>query len=157
MNKHGETGREQVSVNPKEGARWKLFETFFFVATLWIPLLVGSMAFFSKNDGFSVMTPSQRLSSFAAAGTLSLFTWCIRLGCERFPIIRTNRIRDAILVPVLLWLVVLAFIIMPRHDFTLSQRSVVSLWGFAPCGILIGWCWGFTAAKRKGVGVACSY
>jgi len=156
MNERDETGKEQMSVNPKEGHRWKLYEVFFFVATLWIPLCVGSMAFFFNNDCFSAMTPRQRISSLAAAGTLSLLAWSIRLSCERFPAIRANRIRAAIWVPVLLWLVILAFIIMPQCDFTMAQRAVVSLWGFAPFGILIGWSWGFTTAKRKEAGMACS-
>ena len=134
----------------KEGCRWKLFEIYFLVFTFLFPLLVGGQAFFLRDGSFLEMSPGQQMSSLAAAVTCSLLAWSMRLGYRRFPVIRTNQIRDAIFVPVVLWLVVLAYIIMPRGDFTLSQRAVVSLWGFAPFGILVGWLWGFvTAAQIK--------
>ncbi len=133
----------------KEGRRWKNFETLFLIVTLWLPILVGSLAFYFKNDAFSEMSSSQRLSSLSAAIALSLLTWGMRLSCGKFPVLCTNRIRDAILAPVVLWLVVMAYIIMPHANFTEGQRAVASLWGFAPFGILTGWAWGFAAAARR--------
>ncbi len=130
------------------GRKWILFEILFLVAALWYPFLVGGMAFVFKYGSFSEMTASQQMSSLAAAATFSLLAWGMRLGCGRFPVIHTNPIRDAIFVPVVLWLVAFAYLIMPRCDFTMSQRGVVSLWGFAPFGILVGWLWGMAAAAR---------
>jgi len=65
------------------------------------------------------------------------------------PAIQNDRIRDAIFVPVMLWLVILACVIMPHTALPPGQKSVASLWGLAPFGIILGWCWGFAAAARK--------
>jgi hypothetical protein len=132
----------------QQGRNWRVFEILFLATTLLYPFLAG-LELFLKNGSFSEMTSSQQMSSLAAAATFSLLAWGIRLSRGWFPVIHTNRIRDAILLPVILWLVAFAYIIMPRCDFTMSQRGVVSLWGFAPFGILIGWAWGMANAARK--------
>ena len=87
----------------------------------------------------------------ASAVAFSLLAWGTQWGCEKYPIFRTNRVRDAIFIPVMLWLVAFAYLIMPHIGLAESQRAVVSLWGFAPFGITLGWIWGFATAARKKV------
>lgn len=140
----------------QRGRIWMFYEIFFLAFALMYPLFVGALAFFFKNGSFSEMTSSQQMSSLAAAATFSLLAWGMRLSCGRFPIIHTNRSRDAIFVPVVLWLVAFACIIMPHCDFSMSQRGVVSLWGFTPFGILVGWLWGMATAARKKVATIAS-
>jgi hypothetical protein len=133
----------------QQSSNWRIFEIVFLATALLYLCLGGGVAFLFKNGRFSEMTFSQQMSSMAAVAAFSLLAWGMRLNCGWFPVILTSRIRDVILVPVVLWLVALAFIIMPRCDFTMSQRGVVSLWGFAPFGILVGWLWGMATAARK--------
>ena len=132
----------------KESHRWKLFEIFFLVNTLLIPLSAGSQAFVFKDGGFSEMTTGQQIAILSGAVAFSSFAWAMRLCHGQFPFLRTHRIRDAIFVPVLLW-VVACIIVLPRCNFTDAQRALVSVWTFAPFGILIGWAWGFATAERK--------
>ena len=121
---------------------------FLLASVVWLPLCVGGKVYAFKSDGFMEMTFSQQISTLTAAVTFSLLAWGMRSIYGRFPVVGTNRIRDAIFVPVLLW-VVACIILLPHCNFTEGQRVVVSLWGFAPFGILIGWCWGFATAARK--------
>ena len=139
----------------QQGRHWRRFEILFLATALLYPL-VGGLALFLKNGSVSEMTSTQQISSLAAAATFSWLAWGMRWSCGRFPIIATNRIRDFIFVPVLLWLVALAYVIMPRGDFTAGQRGVVSLWGFAPFGILVGWLWGMATAAREKVATTVS-
>lgn len=132
----------------KQTDKWKRFEIFFLVNILLIPLIVSSQVFFFKDGGFSDMTASQQMAILTAAVTFSLLAWVMRLCHLKFPVLRANRIRDAIFVPVLLW-VVGCIIILPRCDFTDTQRALVSMWAFAPFGILLGWSWGFVTAERN--------
>lgn len=137
-------------VEPARASRRQYFflEIIFMAGLLLIPLVTASQAFCFKDGGFSDMTFGQQTAILAAAVTFSLLAWGMRLGCGSFPRLRTNRLRDAIFVPVLL-LVIASMLILPRCDFTDARRAVVSLWVFAPFGILTGWCWGFSAAARK--------
>ena len=132
----------------KESHRWKLFEIFFLVNTLLIPLAAASQAFIFKDGVFSKMTTGQQIAILSEAVAFLVFAWAMRLCHERFPVLRSNRIRDAIFVPVL-FLVIAGILILPHCDFTDGTRAVVSLWVFTPFGILIGWCWGFATAARK--------
>jgi len=140
---------EEESARARQGRHWRIFEIVFLATALLNPFFAGAQAFIFKTGNFSAMTSSQRMSSLAAAAAFSLLAWGMRLSSGRFPVIQTNRIRDVVLLPVALWLVAFADIIMPRYDFAMGQRSVVSLWGFAPFGILIGWLWGKATAARK--------
>jgi len=140
----------------QQGCHWRMFEILFLASALLYPFLLGGAAFFLKNGGFSEMTSSQRMASLAAGATFTLLACGIRILSGRFPVVQTTRIRDVIFVPVLLWLVAFAYIIMPRCDFTMSQRGVASLWGFAPFGILVGWLWAMAAAGRKKVATTVS-
>jgi len=142
---------EFKKVTPANTAlNWKFFELLFAGFTFLFPLLVCCLAYF-KNGDFAELTPGQQLSGVTAAAAFSLLAGILRLSHERFPIIQGNRIRDAIFVPVMLWLVVLAYVIMPHTALPPGQKSVASLWGLAPFGIILGWCWGFaaTAARKK--------
>jgi hypothetical protein len=141
---------EFANVNKaKARLNWKLFEMFFLAYAFLYPLLVASGAFFLKNGSFSEMTLGQKISSLAATIACSLFAWGVQLSCGKFPVVRSNRIRDAIFVPVMLWLVTFAYLIMPHVSLDESQRAVASLWGLAPFGIVLGWVWGFAGAMRK--------
>ena len=144
------------AVITSKGRRWKWFENFFLLTSLGMPLLVGALAFFVQNGGFSEMTSGQQVSSLGAAVAFSLLAWGTRYSCGRFPVLRTRQIRDALFVSVLLWLLTLAYLIMPHCDLATSQRAVASLWGFAPFGILMGWCWGFARAEREKTAIARS-
>ncbi|HUA69203.1 MAG TPA: hypothetical protein VMA13_11705, partial [Candidatus Saccharimonadales bacterium] len=123
------------------------------VYTALYPLLVGGLAFVFKNGAFSEMTGSRQILSLVAAVVFSLITWSTQWSCGKFPRLRINRLRDAIFIPVMLWLVVFACLIMPHVSLAESQRAVLSLWGFAPFGIVLGWVWGFAnAAQNKSAG-----
>ncbi len=132
----------------QEIRRWKLFEVLFLATTFLIPLIVGSQAFYFKDGGFSEMAASQQAAILAAAITFSLLTWVMQMSCRKFSVILTKPIRDAIFVPVLLW-VVACIILLPHCAFSDSQKSVISMWAFVPFGIVIGWAWGFAATARK--------
>ncbi|MGO8838223.1 MAG: permease prefix domain 1-containing protein [Limisphaerales bacterium] len=137
-------------VEPARATRRQYFflEIIFMAGLLLIPLVTASQAFCFKDGGFSDMTFGQQTAILAAAVTFSLLAWGMRLGFGSSPYLRTNRVRDAIFVPVLL-LVIAGILILPRCDFTEARRAAVSLWVFAPFGILIGWCWGFSATAQK--------
>ena len=144
----------------QRGRIWMLHEIFFLAFALLYPILVGALAFYLKNGRFSEMTSSQQISCLAAAATLSFFALGMRLICGKFPVVHTKRIREAILVSVVIWLVALVALdaegIMPRYDFSEGQKGVVSLWGFVPFGILVGWSCGFANAARKKVATIVS-
>jgi hypothetical protein len=127
---------------------WKLFALLFLVYTALYPLLVGSLVFIFKNGAFSEMTSSQQILSLVSAVVFSLIAWGTQWSCGKFPILRINRVRDAIFIPVMLWLVVFACLIMPHVSLAESQRAVMSLWGLAPFGIMLGWIWGFANAAH---------
>jgi hypothetical protein len=52
------------------------------------------------------------------------------------------------------WLVAFAYVITPHLGLAESQRAVMSLWGLAPFGIVLGWIWGFAIAARKATATA---
>lgn len=134
---------------PGKNLKWRLVEIYFLLATLVLPLLAGWLVYFSKADRVSDMNSSQQTSSLAAVIVFSLVAWGMRLSSGRFPGLQTDRIRNVIFVPVLLWLTALAYVIMPNSQLTESQSAVVSLWGITPFGILAGWCWGYATARRQ--------
>jgi hypothetical protein len=129
--------------------QWKFLEGFFAVVTFLCPLLVGWQIFFSTDENLSSLTAGQKIFCTAAAIAFSLLACAVRWGGEKFPAIQTSRIRDFIFVPVMLWLVTLAYVVMPHGNFSESQRAVLSLWGFAPFGMVIGWLWGFANVQKK--------
>ena len=137
-------------VRPSNEARhWKFFERFFLVSTLLIPLIVGGQAFIFKGEVFSEMTASQQSSIFAAALVFSLLAGAMRFSHGKFAVLRTHELRDFILVPVVFWVLIAMAFIIPHFNFTDAQRALVSMWAFAPFGILIGWAWGFASDARK--------
>jgi hypothetical protein len=85
----------------------------------------------------------------SATLAFSLLAWLFRWSQETFHILQTNRARNAIFVPVMFWLVILAYVIMPHVALTPAQKSIASLWGLAPFGIIIGWGWGFATARKN--------
>ena len=133
----------------RQAAQWKMFRNVFFVVALAYPVLVGALALDSERGVFMDSTAWQRASCLAAGLAFSLLAAGLCWGCRRFPALRERRMRDRILVPVVLWLVAFAFLIVPSQEWSLSQSGVLSLWGFAPFGILIGWLWGMTAAEAR--------
>jgi hypothetical protein len=128
---------------------WRFFERFFLASTLLIPLIVAGQAFIFKSDVFSEMNSGQQISVSAAAMVFSLCAWAMWRGHQKFPALRTRQIRDAVLVPVVFWVLISAFVIIPRFNFTEVQTALASMWALAPFGILIGWAWGFATAARK--------
>jgi len=143
---------EKAGVAPRRRI-WMIYEIFMLAFVLSIPIVVGAQAFYLKDGRFSEMTSSQQLSSLAAAATLSGFALGIRWIYGKFSAVHTQRIREAILVSVVVWLLAQVALdtagIMPRGDFSEGQKGVAALWGFAPFGIMAGWAWGFANATRK--------
>ncbi len=138
----------------RNGLNGKRFEVLFLVYAALYPLLVGSLAFVFKNGSFSEMTTGQQCSCLASAIAFSLLAWGMQWGCGKFPNVRTNRVRDVIFIPVMFWLVAFAYVITPHLGLAESQRAVMSLWGLAPFGIVLGWIWGFAIAARKATATA---
>ena len=137
-------------IRPSNEARnWKFFERFFLVSTLLIPVVVGGQAFFFKGEVFSEMTIGQQASILAAALVFSLLAGAMRFGHGKFAVLRTPELRDYILVPVVFWVLIAMVFIIPHFNFTDAQRALVSMWAFAPFGILIGWAWGYASDARK--------
>jgi hypothetical protein len=151
--KIGEAGQINMEFTKVAAAKavryWEIFERFFLASTLLIPLIVAAQAFIFKSDVFSEMSRGQQTSIFAAALVFSLCAWIMWLAHQKFPPLRTRQIRDAILVPVVFWVLISAFVIIPRFNFTEIQTALASMWAIAPFGILIGWAWGFATAARK--------
>jgi hypothetical protein len=141
----------------REARQWQLFENLFLGAVVGMPLMVGCMALVIRNGTFADMTAGQKGFSLAAAAAFSLLAMGMRWSCGRFPVVRTNRIRDAVLVPVLAWVLAMAFIYLPRCELTVAQSGVVALWTFAPFGIVIGWLWGNATAERHKLDEDASY
>jgi hypothetical protein len=138
---------------------WKLMEIGLTLATILVPLLFGGIVL--KRASFIDMTAAEELSSLAALAVFSLFAWSGRLGHRFLPVIQNRRIRDAILfsccVPLMLWWVVFFRLILPRHDFTMSEVLVALAWAFfAPAGACIGLHWGIETAARKKVAMTGS-
>lgn len=133
----------------KASFNWRWFAILFLVYTALYPLLVGSLTFIFKNGAFSAMNATQQILSLVSAVVFSLVVLGTQWSCGKFPILRTNRFRNAIFVPVMLWLMAFAYIVMPHADLAEGQRAMVSLWGFAPFGILLGWVWGFANAAQR--------
>jgi hypothetical protein len=140
---------KKVKPTPSSG-HWLAFEILFLSYALVYPLMLGTNAFLVRDGGFSGMNFGQQVSSVAAAFAYSLFAFGLRFFCLQFPNLLSLRIRDALFVPILTWLVVFAWGIMPHCNFEDGTRSVVSLWGFAPFGLLIGWIWAHATNSRKG-------
>ena len=146
---------EFQKVDKIQGAlKWKLMETFLVLVTILVPLLVGGCLL--KRASFADMTAAEEMSGLAAVAAFSLLAWSGRLGHQFLPVIRTRRIRDAILyscfVPLMLWWVVFFNFIVPRHDFTMGEFLVTFLWAFfTPAGACIGLHWGIETAARKKV------
>jgi fumarate reductase subunit D len=140
---------KKVKATPSR-RRWLAFEILFLFSALVYPLMLGVNAFLVRDGVFSGMNFGQQVSSVAAGFACSLFTFGLRFFCLRFSNLLSLRIRDALFVPILAWLVVFAWGIMPHCNFEDGTRSVVSLWGFAPFGLLIGWIWAHATNSRKG-------
>jgi hypothetical protein len=144
----------------QRGRIWMLYEIFMLAFALLYPILVGVQAFYLKDGRFSEITSSQQMSSLAAAAILSFFALGMRWIYGRFPVVHTQQIREVILVSVVIWLLAQVALdaagIMPRHDFSEGQKGVVSLWGFAPFGIMVGWACGYANTTRKKVATIVS-
>jgi hypothetical protein len=140
---------KKVKATPSSSL-WLAFEMLFLANALVYPLMLGADAFLVRDGVFSGMNFGQQVSSVAAGFAYSLFAFSLRFFCLRFPNLLTNRIRDILFIPILAWLVVFAWGIMPHCNFDDSARSVLSLWGFSPFGLLIGWIWAHATNSRKG-------
>lgn len=137
-------------IAPSTTARnWRFFEICFLASTLLIPLVIGMQIFVFKSEVFLEMSVGQQASILAAALVFSLLAGAMRVCHATFAILRTDRLRDVILVPVVFWVLLAASVIIPHFDFTDAQKALASMWAFAPFGILTGWAWGFATDARK--------
>ena len=135
---------------------WKLMEILFGIVASVIPLFFCSAILHFKYGSFVDFTPGQQISGVVAAVVFALFIWSGRLGYKMFPVVPGKRTRGVIttfcVAPVMAWWIIFMNVILPRHDFTMSQFTVAFLWAFAvPAGPMMGLCWGIEAAARKGM------
>lgn len=128
---------------------WKFFALLFGGFTFLFPFLTGSAVYVFKHGSLAELTPGQQMSSLAASITFSLLAYALRCAHEKFAVLQTRQIRDALLASVMLLLVILAYVVIPRAGLEAGPRSAASLWALAPFGIVLGWCWGFAAAAHK--------
>jgi len=149
---------EFKKVEPKwADLEWKLTEVLLAVGSILAPLLMSHSVLFHR--GSSAMTLSQKMASLAAFVTFALLVWAGRLSYRVFPVIPRKRIRNAISLASFallgLWLQVLLRVILPRHDFTMSQVTLAFIWGWiTPMGGWAGLFWGLETAARKKVPLA---
>jgi hypothetical protein len=132
--------------------KWKWTEVFLMAFTILIPLFLSVEVI--QRASVIDMTAAQELSSLAAMAVFSSLAWAGRLSHRIFPVIASRRTRDAIgvLGTLLLafWWLVFMRLIVPRHDFTMSQFLVAFVWAFfSPAGAWVGWFWGMEAAAQK--------
>ena len=133
---------------------WKLMEISFGITASVIPLFFCSTILYFKYGSFVDVTPGQQISGVVAAAIFALFIWSGRLGCKMFPVVPSKRTRGVItafcIAPVIAWWIIYMIVIVPIHDFTMSQFTVAFLWAFVvPAGPMMGLCWGIEAAARK--------
>jgi cation transport ATPase len=135
-----------------EARKWKLTNAFLMVFTIVLPLFMSVIVI--NRASVIDMTATQELSSLAAMAVFFSLAWAGRLSQGIFPVIANRRIRDAIsaLGSLLLavWWIVFMRLIVPRHDFVMSQFLVAFVWAFfLPAGMWVGWLWGMEAAARR--------
>ena len=137
-----------------DARKWKLTNAFLMIFTIVLPLFMSVIVI--KRASVIDMTAAQELSSLAAMAVFSLLAWAGRLSHGIFPVIANRRMRDAIGILggllLALWWIVFMRLIVPHHDFIMSQFLVVFLWAFfTPAGVWVGWYWGIEVAARKKV------
>ena len=137
----------------KEDRQWQLVQIMLAAVTALVPILC-SVAGFSKHGVYWEMTPGQLIAALVATTSLPLLAWSGRLSYRLFPVIATKRRRDAIhlvyLLPMVLWWLAFACLILPHYDFTVGQLFVTLPWAlFPPMGACIGLIWGMETAARK--------
>ncbi len=137
---------------PQGVLKWKLMDAFLVLVTILFPLVVGGIVL--KRGSFAGMTAGEEMSCLAAMAVFSLLAWAGRLSRRIFPVIASRRTRDAIgalgTLLVALWWIVFLRLIVPHHDFTMSQFLVAFIWAyFPPAGAFVGLFWGMEAAAQK--------
>ncbi|EEF57437.1 permease prefix domain 1-containing protein [Pedosphaera parvula] len=107
----------------------------------------------SAPKPWSRMNPTEQWIGLAAVAltVLSMFSG---LFLHRFlPIIRDRRARTrvqfATFLPVMVWICVFAFALLPRVDLTVSQMTVLTLWAIAPLAVFGGLIFGLDEAARR--------
>ena len=141
----------------KEDRQWQLVQIMLAAVTALVPILC-SVAGFSKHGVYWEMTPGQLIAALVATTSLPLLAWSGRLSYRLFPVIATKRRRDAIhlvyLLPMVLWWLAFACLILPHYDFTVGQFFVTLLWAMFPImGVCLGVLWGIETAARKNRGL----
>jgi hypothetical protein len=76
------------------------------------------------------------------------------LFLRRFlPVIPNKRMRTRIqfasVIPVFMWLIAFAFVILPQLELTIGQVTVATLWAISPLAILGGLTFGLDEAARR--------
>jgi hypothetical protein len=137
---------------PNAARQWRMTQLWWFGGPGLAVLAWSGVVFFNP-----VMTPDQRISGWAAGAVLLLLIAGGRLGCGLLPVIPDRRIRAAIgltgCLPIILWVYVLTYLVLPRCDSGIGEFVVRLMWGFlTPFGILNGLAFGLEAAARKETG-----
>jgi hypothetical protein len=132
---------------------WKHKQAMLLAITGSVSLLTSVMLLL-RLGGFSDATHGQQIAGWAAVAAFNLFIWGGRRTWRTLPVISSRRIRETISIsgalPLTLWWIVFAWIILPRTDFMMGQLAVALLWGFfPPTGIWIGLFRGLDAAARQ--------
>jgi hypothetical protein len=102
---------------------------------------------------WSGFDPVQRWLGIGAIAltVLSMFSGLL---LRRFlPVIPNKRLRTRIqfasVIPVFVWLIAFAFLILPRFEFTFGQVTVATLWAISPLAIFGGLTFGLDEAARR--------
>ena len=135
-----------------DACKWKLTNAFLMIFTIVLPLFMSVLVI--KRASVIDMTGAQELSSLAAMAVFPLLAWAGKLSHGIFPIFANRRMRDAIGILggllLALWWIGFIRLILPHHDFILSQLMVALLWAIlTPAGVWVGWYWGVETAARK--------
>jgi hypothetical protein len=128
-----------------EGLERKLTEILLVAGPVLASLSMGRSVLLNRD-----MTPGQKMSCLAGFAMFTLLVWGGRLGYRVFPVIRARRMRNAIGISTFVLLLVLFFVVLQRHEYTVGQLPVAVVWGWvAPMGAWAGLYCGIETAARK--------
>jgi hypothetical protein len=102
---------------------------------------------------WSGMDPAQRWLGLAAIALTVLSLFSGLLLRRMLPIIPDRRIRTRIqcasVIPVFIWLIAFAFVILPRLELTFGEVTVATLWAISPLAIFGGLTFGLDEADYQ--------
>jgi hypothetical protein len=128
-----------------KAGEWKRLQIIIFASLCVVSVVTTALILFNSE-----LDSRQRLSGLAAVAVMILLAGLGQWSHGFFPAILNQRVRDAIVISacalIVLWLAVLAYVVLPHVDFTLSQFVVAVVWGLA---LMTGGLWGFIGGLEK--------